>query len=163
MGGNISLTAMTREMCHAFYRQFKNDPAVFAPDQAFEPYVYSPEKVDAYWRDQDVPTRRVFAIMLDGRMIGEIKLKYIDFDKRDCSMGVHLLDDSVKGKGYGTQAEKLILNYAFTSLGMQAVNADALLENTRSQHVLEKVGFCYVRQDEKFKYYRCEKDKKSSV
>lgn len=157
MEKGIWLTAMTREMCHAFYRQFQNDPAVFAPDQAFEPYVYSPEKTDAYWREQDVPTRRVFAIMLDGQMIGEIKLKYIDFDKRECSMGVHLLDDSVKGKGYGTQAEKMILAYAFNELGMLAVNADALHGNTRSQHVLEKVGFQYVRSDEKFKYYRCEK------
>ncbi len=157
MGESISLTAMTQEMCHAFYRQFKNDPAVFAPDQAFEDYVYSPEKVEAYWREQDVPTRRVFAIMLDGRMIGEIKLKYIDFDKRTCSMGVHLLDDSVKEKGYGTQAEKLILAYAFETLGMDEVHADALHGNTRSQHVLVKVGFQYVRSDERFRYYCCKK------
>ena len=38
---------------------------------------------------------------------------------------------------------------------MLAVNADAALKNTRSQHVLEKVGFEYVREDDTFKYYRC--------
>lgn len=157
MEKGISLKPMTRKMCHAFYQKFENDPAVFAPDQEFEPYVYSKEKADAYWREQDVPDRRLFAIMLDEEMIGEIKLKYIDFDKCECSMGVHLLNDAVKGKGYGTRAERLVLDYAFDTLKMKAVNADALLGNARSQHVLEKVGFHYVRQDDRFKYYRCER------
>jgi len=153
----ISLTPMTRDMCHDFYRRFQNDPAVFAPGQPFHEFVYDEKWVDAYWKEQDVPTRRVFAIMLKGRMIGEIKLKYIDFEKRSCSMGVHMLNDSVKGKGYGTQAEKLILAYAFEELEMLEVHADALLDNTRSQHVLEKVGFQYVKSDATFKYYRCKK------
>lgn len=157
MEKSISLKPMTREMCHAFYQKFENDPPVFAPDQDFKPYVYSKENVDAYWREQDVPDRRVFAVMLGEEMIGEIKLKYIDFDKCECSMGVHLLNDTVKGKGYGTRAEQLILDYAFYELKMKAVNADALLGNTRSQHVLEKAGFRYVGEDDRFKYYRCER------
>jgi len=73
-------------------------------------------------------------------------------------MGIHLRDDSVKEKGYGTQAERLILKYAFEELGMVAVNADAVLKNTRSQHVLEKVGFRYISEDDTFKYYRYEKN-----
>ena len=72
-------------------------------------------------------------------------------------MGIHLQNDAVKGKGYGTQAERLILRYAFEELGMVAVNAKAVLMNTRSQHVLEKVGFCYTHEDDTFKYYRCER------
>ena len=154
---NMLLIPLTRKLCHAFYRRFENDPAVFAPGQEFKAYIYDEAWVDKYWREQDVPDRRVFVILLDGEMIGEIKLKYIEFDKRECSMGIHLLNDSVKGKGYGTQAEKMILDYAFDALGMKAVNADALIGNTRSQHVMEKVGFRFVRQDATFRYYRCEK------
>lgn len=157
MCDEISLKTMTKDMCHAFYQRFENDPAVFAPGQTFREYVYNAQKVDEYWRKQDVPDRRVFAIMLGSQMIGEIKLKYIDFEKYECSMGVHLLNDSVKGKGYGTRAEQLVLDYAFNVLKMKAVNADALIGNIRSQHVLENVGFCYVREDGVFKYYRCER------
>ena len=65
-------------------------------------------------------------------------------------------NDSVKGKGYGTQAEKLAIKYAFEKLGMLAVNADAVLKNTRSQHVLEKVGFRFVKEGGIFRYYRVE-------
>lgn len=155
---NMTLILMTQELCHAFYRRFENDPAVFAPGQLFKAYVYDEATVEKYWHEQNVPDRRVFAIMLDKEMIGEVKLKYIDFEKRECSMGIHLLNDRVKGKGYGTQAEKMILAYAFDTLGMAAVNADALINNTRSQHVMEKVGFRFQRQDDLFKYYRCEKE-----
>ena len=40
---------------------------------------------------------------------------------------------------------------------MAAVNADAVRKNTRSQHVLEKVGFRLIAEDDLFKYYRMER------
>ena len=153
----ISLCPMTREMCHEFYKGFRNDPAVFTDINQFKEYEYTAEKVDSYFDENNVPSRRLFAIVVDGQMVGECKLKYIDFDKMECSAGIHLRNDSVKEKGYGTEAEQLLLRYAFDELGMVAVNADAILKNTRSQHVMEKVGFRYVREDKTFKYYRCEK------
>lgn len=147
----VSLQPMTREMCHAFYKGFQNDPAI----GHYYEYVYSAEIADRYFDNNDLPDRKLFAIMVGDQIVGECKLKNIDPQKRECSMGIHLRDDSVKGKGYGTQAERLILKYAFEEMGMVAVNADAVLKNTRSQHVLEKVGFQFVREDETFRYYRC--------
>lgn len=150
---NATICPMTREMCHTFYRKFQNDPAI----GHYYEYVYTPEIADQYFEKNSVPEKKLFAIMVDGEIVGECKLKHIDLDKLECSMGIHLRDDSVKEKGYGTQAERLVLQYAFEELGMHTVNADAALKNTRSQHVLEKVGFRYVCEDETFKYYRCEK------
>lgn len=69
-------------------------------------------------------------------------------------MSIHLQNDAVKGKGYGTQAERLAVQYAFNELGMKTIHADAILKNTRSQHVLEKVGFQLLGEDDAFKYYR---------
>ncbi len=46
---------------------------------------------------------------------------------------------------------------AFDEFGMAAINADTIRKNTRSQHVLEKVGFRFVGEDETFKYYRIER------
>ena len=56
-----------------------------------------------------------------------------------------------------SQAEHLAVKIAFDELGMTAVNADAIMKNTRSQHVLEKVGFHLVGEDGAFKYYRIER------
>ena len=72
-------------------------------------------------------------------------------------MGISLQHDGYKNKGYGTKAESLALNYAFAELGMETVFADALINNRRSQHVLEKVGFMKTHQDDSFQYYRCDK------
>ena len=72
-------------------------------------------------------------------------------------MSIHLQNDAVKNKGYGTSAEKLALEYSVKVLGMKTVLADALIKNKRSQHVLEKVGFHFVRKDEMFCYYQYQK------
>ena len=149
----VSIKPMTRQMCHEFYQKFQNDPAI----GHYYEYIYNPERADRYFDTNSVPDRKLFAILAGDEIVGECKLKNIDFQKQECSLGIHLRDDSVKEKGYGTQAERLILQYAFEELGMVAVNADAALKNTRSQHVLEKVGFRYIREDETFRYYRCEK------
>ena len=42
-------------------------------------------------------------------------------------------------------------------LGLTAVTARVIEKNTRSQRVLEKVGFAFVRQENGFLHYRCEK------
>ena len=100
----------------------------------------------------------MFAIALDGRIIGECKLKDMDLEKHTCRMGIHLLNDSVKEKGYGTRAEQLMLRHAFENLDMETVFADAVLGNMRSRHVLQKVGFYETGQDDTFAYYRCDRE-----
>ena len=147
-------------MCHEFYKEFQNDPAIYADMSKFSEFVYSPAWADAYFERQQEKGRLLFAVVVDEQMVGEVKLHSIDREKKECALGIHLRNDSVKGKGYGTQAEKLAVQYAFDSLGMEAVNADAILKNTRSQHVLEKAGFHYVREDGNYKYYRTERTKK---
>ncbi len=66
-------------------------------------------------------------------------------------------NDSVKGKGYGTEAEKLAIKYAFDEMGMVAVNADTVVKNTRSQLILDKIGFDFIKEEGDFLYYRLEK------
>ena len=152
----VSLKSMTRQMCHEFYKDFQNDPAI----GHYYEYVYTPEIADRYFDNNCVADRRLFAIMVGDQIVGECKLKNIDYETCTCSMGIHLQNDAVKDKGYGTQAERLILQYAFDELGLAAVNADAAIRNTRSQHVLEKVGFRYTHEDGSFKYYRCDNNKR---
>jgi len=92
--------------------------------------------------------------MRGGEPIGELQLKQINRENRECTLSIHMQNDTVKGRGYGTHAEKLALQYAFDFLGMVAVNADTITQNKRSQHVLEKVGFQFIGEKDGFKYYR---------
>jgi len=155
---NIALRPMTRELCHQFYREFENDPAIYMDMSRFASYVYDETAVDRRFEAQQVRDRKAFLVMLGERPVGEVILKYINQEKRECSLSIHMVNDSVKGKGYGTQAEQLALRYAFDELDLLAVNADAVRKNRRSQHVLEKVGFRQVGEDGTFLYYRCERN-----
>lgn len=154
----ITLAPMTRELFHTLYRGFENDPDIYMNMQYYTQYVYNSEKVDERFDSLQTPERVVFAVMLDGAPIGEVQLKRINRERNDCTLSIHLQNDAVKNRGFGTQAEKQAVRYAFDVLKLDAVNADAVLKNTRSQHVLEKAGFMFTREDEMFRYYRIENE-----
>ena len=98
------------------------------------------------------------AVMLQDKPTEEIVLKNIDRDRKCCTVGITMVYDSYKGNGYGTEAERMALQYAFNELGVETVYADSLRRNLRSQHVLEKVGFAETGQDDAFIYYKCRKE-----
>lgn len=150
----IELKKMTRELCHELYKDWSNDASIYMDMSQFKPYCYDEDAVNRYFDSKNEPSRILFAIMLSEKPIGELHLKKIDREKGECTLSIHMQNDAVKGKGYGTQAELKAIQYAFEELGMAAVNADTILKNARSQHVLEKVGFKLTREDENFKYYR---------
>ena len=155
MNQKIHLQPMDRMLLHEYYQGFVMDADIFMDMSNFREYTYAPERVDAYFdRLQSQKDRVDFLIMKDEKPIGEIALKHIDETARQCVLSIHLQNDSVKNNGYGTQAERLILEYAFQTLGMTAVIADSVLKNKRSQHTLEKVGFQETGKDETFVYYR---------
>ena len=153
----IELKKMTKELCHELYKDWSNDASIYMDMSLFKPYSYNKSSVDRYFDSKNESSRIIFAIMLDGKPIGELQLKQIDLEKAECTLSIHMQNDAVKDKGYGTQAERLAVKYAFDELGMVAVNADTIMKNTRSQHVLEKVGFHLIGEDGTFKYYRIER------
>jgi len=154
---DITLTPMTRALCHEYFRSFENDPDIFIDMSLFVPYKYVPEQVDQYFERQQAPDRAMFMVMLDGQPVGEVGFKHIDRGGKECELTIHLQSDRVKNRGVGTAAERLALDYAFGELGMETVNANAVLKNKRSQHLLEKVGFTFVREDETFRHYVCKR------
>ncbi len=156
---DIFLLSATRELVHDYYKEFEADPDIFMDMEQFQPYRYDPQKVDTYYDAKiDRADRRVFYIMQDSTAVGELLLKNIDLDAGFCELSIHLKNDTVKNRGFGTQAEKLALQYAFEILGLQTVFADCVQKNARSQHVLEKVGFLPIKEDDRFKYYRFDRE-----
>ena len=66
----------------------------------FRSYVYDEVAVNRYFdaTGQDA-SRRLFAIMLGDTVVGELQLKQIEHDKKECTLSIHMQNDVVKGKG----------------------------------------------------------------
>ena len=152
----VTLRPMTDEMYHAYYKEYENDPDLFLDRTQCKPFVYSPEWVNAYIRRQRERNRVCLAVMVGDEMAGEVILKNIEPGK-SATLGICMKNDAWKNKGYGTQAERLAVKYVFETLNIPVLYADTILPNVRSQHVLEKVGFRYLRTEGDFKYYCIER------
>ena len=154
----IRLAPMTREYIHELFQGFVYDPDIFQDMALYEKAknsVYDPQKVDALFdKHSGEEDRCSFAVLLGERVIGQVDLKHIDHEEGTCELSIHLKSDAVKNQGFGTRAERLAIDYAFDTLGMERILADSVEKNHRSQHVLEKLGFTLVRQENGFKYYR---------
>ena len=51
------------------------------------------------------------------------------------------LDAAYTGKGYMTEAVRLVVEYAFTQLGLHRIEANVMPRNTASLRVVKKNGF----------------------
>lgn len=149
MSAAVCLRPCTRESWHAFWRGYVNDPMM---DQT--PYAYDREKCDRAFdlRMQDT-SRQYFLIYAGPEAVGDIYLKHIDRAAKSACFGIALQCDAVKGKGYGSAAIEQLISYAFETLDLEVLLADTVLRNLRSQHVLEKLGFVHLRDDDVFRYY----------
>ena len=75
----------------------------------------------------------------DGSKIGSIAHWFVQPNKW-IEIGYDLVPNE-RGKGYGTEAVQIIVDYLFLSKDIARIQAITNVKNTVSQRVLEKVGF----------------------
>ena len=76
-------------------------------------------------------------------LIGIIDLLGFDEERNNCSFAYMIAED-FWGKGYGTEALKVVLDFAFQQLKVAAVEADHFGDNTASGAVMRKTGMQYI-------------------
>ncbi len=62
------------------------------------------------------------------------------------------LDSQYHGKGYGTEAAKLMLNYMFCEVGIKKIETCVAIENPASWKIVEKLGFNRLNKTRMVKY-----------
>ncbi len=134
-----------------YFKDFAFDQAVFLDGQPVYQFQYSDNWLTSYLERHK--NCQQLAIMLEDKPIGETLFKHIDKTNRTAVFSIHLQNDLVKEKGYGTQAEKLAIEYAFNTLKLIVLYADVINTNTISIRVLEKAGFKKINEDNSFIYY----------
>ncbi len=89
------------------------------------------------------PLNVFFSIRLlaDDRIIGGIGLDSIYWTHGEAIVGIGIGQKDDWGKGYGTDAMRIILRYAFAELNLRRVTLDVFEYNQRGVRSYEKAGF----------------------
>lgn len=92
-----------------------------------------------YTKEDDVP-------------IGSVYLRDIDKNNEKAEFGIFIGEDIARGKGYGTEATKLMCRYGFEELGLHKIKLRVFAFNKAAIKAYEKAGFvqeAYLKDEEK--------------
>lgn len=88
------------------------------------------------------PHRRMFAIEdRQGRHIGNIMYYNVDTLHQEAELGITIGDQRCWGRGYGTEAVRLLVQYLIGRLGLRRVHLKTLAWNHRARRCFQKAGF----------------------
>jgi diamine N-acetyltransferase len=142
-GDSIRLRAVEREDIPTFVRWF-NDPEVRDFLLMHAPMSLADEE---RWFES-LPNRKnefLFAVeaLVDGRWvhIGNVGLHDVDWKNSHATFGIALGEKQYWGQGYGTQAARTVLRYAFNELNLHRVELEVFAFNPRAIRCYEKAGF----------------------
>jgi RimJ/RimL family protein N-acetyltransferase len=76
----------------------------------------------------------------DDQFIGEIRLKDVNLVFGSAELGIVMDHDHI-GAGWGTDAQRALLRFAFVNLGLQRVYLTVYVSNERAIRSYEKLGF----------------------
>lgn len=143
VGSQIRLTALnptdTAQIAHwyhdsEFHRLFDGTPFRPRPVQHWE-----------RWLDERNQDKNVFIFAIrpieSDKLLGWLELDDIQWTHRTAWIGLGIGDPAQRGKGYGSEAMRLILNFAFDELNLYRVQLTAFSYNTRALALYERLGF----------------------
>jgi RimJ/RimL family protein N-acetyltransferase len=79
--------------------------------------------------------------LVDDRLIGVCGLHAIDWQNRSATFGIAIGEPDEWGKGYGTEATRLIVGHGFERMNLHRIQLDVYDLNDRGRHIYEGVGF----------------------
>ncbi len=93
--------------------------------------------------EQSDPSRLEFHLRtLDGdRLIGFVALHSIEWNNGAAMLAIGIGEPDFRGKGYGADALRLILRYAFDELNLYRVGLEVIANNLAAIGAYQRVGF----------------------
>jgi RimJ/RimL family protein N-acetyltransferase len=141
-GKRLYLRPPTKEDVPYLLR-WMNDQEVSQYLAAFLPFM---EADELEWLDRIHKNKEsdVVFVIVDGRTkkpIGLMGIHRINWKDRTATTGAVIGEKSYWGKGYGSEAKMLVLNYAFNTLNLRKIASRVIAFNKRSKAYSEKCGY----------------------
>ncbi len=98
-----------------------------------------------YWLHEVVEKGRACQMIIcnkaDDMPLGSVYIRDIDHTHHKGEYGIFIGEEAARGRGIGTQAAKLMLEYGFKELGLHRIYLRALAGNDQAVRSYEKAGF----------------------
>jgi diamine N-acetyltransferase len=138
----VSLRALaTGDLERVF--DWHNDPELY--DSLGGHFRYVSREAEASWLSQRLGARDevnlAICVNVPPEHIGNIYLRNINWVDRNAELHTFIGDTEHRGKGYGSEAVRLILKHAFENLGLARVYLYVLASNSPAIAAYEKCGF----------------------
>lgn len=99
------------------------------------------KKYEAAEKDKDKQFYFAIRARADGRLLGFVKLFDLSWNHGNGSILIGLGSPEDRGRGYGSEALRMILRYAFGELNLHRVTAGVLGYNVGALRFFERAGF----------------------
>jgi RimJ/RimL family protein N-acetyltransferase len=143
VGERIYLRPLEPAQDNHFYATWMNDEEI---RRDFSIYPTSDtrgkERLEQLYKDGK---HIIFGVALksDNRLVGLVGLKDINYINQSAEFYVIIGDRSIWGKGYGTEATKLMFRYGFMELNLNRIQTQDMEENVGGWRADEKAGMKY--------------------
>jgi len=142
-GQNIYLRAL-EPLDLDFLYELENNPEIWEISGTITPYSKQVLRIyleNAHRDIYDVKQLRLCICENSAKLIGLIDL--FDFDPKNqrAGLGIVVLQDEERNKGVGSEAIRLLCQYAFETLNLHQLYANVSCDNEISIHLFEKMGF----------------------
>jgi RimJ/RimL family protein N-acetyltransferase len=113
------------------------------PMHPVSPNVIKKKYQEAEQAAHNLPKQFHFAIrtQVDDRLIGFVRFLRIDWSNSGARLLLGIVDENDRGKGYGAEAMRMALHYAFREMNLYRISANVLECNDRAIAFLHKHGF----------------------
>ena len=142
-GENISLRALEPEDLDFIYsventEDFWEVSSTLVPYSRFiiKKYIQNSHR-DIY----EVKQLRLMICKADGSSIGLVDIFDLEPKNNRAAIGILIVKEEDRGKGYGDEVLTIICKYCFTHLGLHQVYANVCSDNTKSKNLFERKGF----------------------
>jgi diamine N-acetyltransferase len=150
VGESIALGPLRRDLLPV-YQRWINDFHIVRNLGSF-PRPITVEHEEVWLADMNKSTNRTMFTIYEkttSRPIGTTDLFAIDHMNRTAVFGILIGEPDARGKGYGTETARLMLDYGFTALGLHSISLSVNAGNLAGRRAYEKAGFReYGRQRE---------------
>ena len=144
-GKLVRLSAPREDDAEAFARWSHDAGYLRAVDTDFARPISASEAAKRFSGDEGDPSAVAFRIrtLKEDRLIGFVALHSIEWNNRAALLAIGIGEGEYRGKGYGSDALRLVLRYGFEELNLLRVGLDVISNNTAAVRAYEKVGFVH--------------------